>query len=651
MMIQVSSIRFDALREQARVLLVLAGRNRWVHFGAIALVLCVALAAGMHGAIWPMIGACVVTEVLKVMMGRDLSHRLRHLQRWHVGFVVGISIVSTSVFMSFGVLFAAQGSMALMVFGLIWVFGLFLYVSTTYMQFPLFGLLQIIPASVAALAVVLMIRQTEYGTSTAEEWWLAILGLLAYCGTVMRVAAQTQDSIRTLRYAQRMASSRLRELEHMNARDPLTGLLNRRAFEARLQKQIGDGKGDDVTLFLVDLDGFKPVNDSYSHEAGDWLLVEISKRLSQLEGCAYCGRLGGDEFVLAVSHAKTEDQILAMGASIARCCAAPVIWQGKHLEIGASVGAARAKPGMTAAELCSNADRAMYTAKSDPERQVALYRPGEVIARTSLQDRPEILQALRSGEFQPFYQPKVDMLTGRTVGFEALARRVLPNGTIMSPGTFLPVLSEFGLLNEFTIRLTRQVVADLKHWRSKGLSPGLVSINIPEATLATISGRRELIAALRSGAGLQDSLVVEITEDVFIARSGGMVRDAVRMIRDLGVSVSLDDFGTGYASFQHLRDLQFDELKIDTSFVRDLGHDFSAEILVNGVLEIARGLGVRVIAEGVETEEQRERLIKMDCRSAQGFFWSQAIPANDVPGWLRDQPDTAGAPVERTRSA
>ena len=280
----------------------------------------------------------------------------------------------------------------------------------------------------------------------------------------------------------------------------------------------------------------------------------------------------------------------------------------------------------TAEGLTSRADQAMYRSKISEAREPVLYAPGDFAPRLSLVDRAVYAAAIKNDEITPHYQPRVCLRTGRTCGFEALARWRRPNGEMVMPSEFLPALNELGLQGEFTYHLSRRVLEDVSRLLAEGIDPGQVSINIPEATLATHSGRQDLEWLLTENAAALDHITFEITEDVFIARSAAMIQQSIRRFSEMGVKISLDDFGTGYASFQHLRQLKFDELKIDTSFVAGLGKEPVAEVIVQGFLSIASGLGVGSVAEGIETEEQRRDLLRMGCKFGQGFLFGRAEP-------------------------
>ena len=250
--------------------------------------------------------------------------------------------------------------------------------------------------------------------------------------------------------------------------------------------------------------------------------------------------------------------------------------------------------------------------------------------RATLEDRQMLLDAMQDGQILPYYQPKVNIETGETVGFEALSRWKHPKRGVLPPSQFLPMINELGLQGAFMTHTAAKVMADLALFVEDGLDPGQISINLSEVALATIVGRNELFAVIDNYPDLRPFLTFEITEDIFIARSSEIIRRSIDMFRDAGVRISLDDFGTGYASLQHLKELAFDELKLDTGFVRDLGIDPAAEVLTASLVTIARGLRVDLIAEGVETQTQRDMLANMGYQHVQGYLYGSAMAFDDA---------------------
>jgi len=331
--------------------------------------------------------------------------------------------------------------------------------------------------------------------------------------------------------------------------------------------------------------------------------------------------------------------VMAFGTTLAQLISEPIYWNDRKLRITTSIGIAVCdhKTLTTVAELCTAADQALTAAKSASHREPVLFDANQFAPRMSAQDKQRLVDAISNGALKPYYQPKVHLQTGQVIGFEALARWEQNAAAPRPPEDFLDQINELGLQGDFMSSMANQVVADITQMLREGRDPGQVSLNVSEVALATHTGQQELLSLLRNNPKVVDHLTFEITEDVFIARVAGTVQASIASFRAQGVRISMDDFGTGFASFHHLRQLEFDELKIDTSFVEDLGQDATAEVLVRGFLDIASGLGVSVIAEGVETEEQRHHLTKMGCKNAQGFLFGAAQPFAEIRALLSEK--------------
>jgi EAL domain-containing protein (putative c-di-GMP-specific phosphodiesterase class I) len=287
--------------------------------------------------------------------------------------------------------------------------------------------------------------------------------------------------------------------------------------------------------------------------------------------------------------------------------------------------------------LCSAADQAMFASKSSPSRGPVLYQEQLFAPRMTPDNKQILVDSVANETILPFYQPKIHLPTGQIIGFEALARWTHPVFGIRHPSEFLEQINELGLQGDFMTSMATQVLRDIEALLERGFDPGQVSVNVPEVALATQSGRQDLHRIIAASPTAAQHMTLEITEDVFIARAADAIQASIASFRDLGVRISLDDFGTGFASFHHLRRLDFDELKIDTSFVVGLGHDLTSEVLVRGFLNIASGLGVSVIAEGVETQAQSQELINMGCVVAQGYLFSPGVPLAQATELLTHQ--------------
>ena len=542
------------------------------------------------------------------------------------------------------VYFASDPSIAVKITAVLWVMGVQVYITNTWSRVPIFVFSMLLPVLLLMVVVFLKLPATAPVTSSLTHWGI----------TIAVVIIVTYSSIETLRLhmtteaalfeAERIATARLAKMTESQRLDTLTGLLNRPAFDVALQVMLDDRThtGGEVAVLLVDLDSFKPINDTYSHEAGDKVLTETAKRLqTHIGDIGIVGRLGGDEFICAVQVDDGLD-IMALAETLSKQIALPVLWNERMLKVSASIGicatgTSSQAPLATVPVLCSAADQAMFAAKSSPNRVPVQYEAHLFAPRMTADDKQALVDSISNETVRPYYQPKVHLQTGQIIGFEALARWDHPHDGTRPPSEFLYQINDLGLQGDFMISIATQVFRDVEAMLDRGLNPGQISLNVPEVALATHSGRQDLLRIIAARPAVAKHITFEITEDVFIARAADTIQASITSFRDLGVRISLDDFGTGFASFHHLRQLDFDELKIDTSFVSGLGHDATTEVLVRGFLDIASGLGVSVIAEGVETEAQCQQLINMGCLVAQGYLYSAALPISDATELLTKQ--------------
>lgn len=536
-------------------------------------------------------------------------------------------------FLSFAIILSQSDSLPFVLAGYMWAFGIFVHVTNTFGLLPFYNWSQMTPAFGAIFWMFWNLSQNPAHSASSAQWVIAAAMMVVYIVNTFDTMNRQNDTNRALEMAREEANTRLMELERLSRHDPLTGLINRRAFDEiveSLMRQHANKQG--VTVFLLDLDGFKPINDSYSHKAGDAVLCTIADRLRELASKdGQVARLGGDEFAVVRTTITSTKKAQQFGARLVSAVEKPIPFEQKKLQVGASVGIARQgcdTPNIAA--LMAGADQAMYLAKQDPDDLPIIFDKQAFPVRASLEDRNILINAMRSGEIVPYYQPKISLKTNRLVGFEALSRWQHPTRGLLSPAEFLPLINELGLQGEFMLHTAGRVLQDIQTLTAEGLDPGQISLNVSEVTLATVSGHADLLAMIDRYPHLRQHLTFEITEDIFIARAGDIIQRSIANFRRAGVRISLDDFGTGFASFQHLKDLEFDELKLDTGFVRDLGVDPATHVLVDGLLTMGHGLGVQVVAEGVETSQQRDILQKMGCQIVQGYLYGSAAPFADT---------------------
>ena len=585
------------------------------------------------------IGATILVIEITVIALRSMMPKKDTEKAIYIGLVfAAINAASMLVFLSFSGVLVTHPSIAFVIAGYLWLFGIYVHTSNSFSFLPIYNWTLMLPAFIAAFVLFYLSSQSEVTAGTRTEWLFASVLMVIYVVNTIETMEKHNDTQAALAQARSEAVARLNELEYLTRHDKLTGLQNRFAFDEALEELLlDDRKFPGLTIFLIDLDDFKPINDSYGHMAGDAVLIAAANSLMRNAGSdAIVARLGGDEFAVIAPNVCSDAAAVRLGTYFVRGINAPIRFKDKQLRVGASVGLARSNANLrTAKELLAGADQAMYAAKADPNNKSVLYDPLSFPARPSLEDRNNLFCAITEGQIIPHYQPKICSRTFRIIGFEALSRWVHPTRGILNAREFLPQIKDFGLQGELVMHMARHVLNDMAEIHQTGQRCGQISINVPEVTLATISGQTDLTHLINKYAHLKNNLTLEITEDVFISRSGDLVQRAIKAFRDEGIRISLDDFGTGFASFQHLRDLEFDELKLDKNFVRGLGVDPKAAVFGRGIMEIGKGLGIQVVAEGVETIAQLDLLVEMGCGIVQGHLFGAALPASEAHALLK----------------
>ncbi|MEA3051460.1 MAG: hypothetical protein QOG72_363 [Sphingomonadales bacterium] len=418
--------------------------------------------------------------------------------------------------------------------------------------------------------------------------------------------------------------------------DVLTGLPNRAFFQLRLDQYMkhADKADSGFGLLLLDVDNFKRVNDTLGHDTGDALLRTIAARLklaTRAEDLVV--RLGGDEFAVVVAGASDADKIEAATKSILLKLGEPCSGTGRLLECLASIGASIYRPGgMDKVELLKQADIALYAAKDGGRATFRIFEPA---MRKEMQRRLSMLsvarEALRRNRIVPFYQPKINLQTGRLAGFEALLRWRHPGRGIQTPDTMAAAFQDASLALEISDRMIALAIKDVQGWIRAGVPFGHVAINAAAAEMKRGDFAERLLERLATAKVPTRCFQVEVTETVFLGEGADYVEHALRTLSAAGVRICLDDFGTGYASLSHLKKFPVDIIKIDRSFLRDLHHNEDNDAIVRTVINLGKGLGIKVVAEGIETPAQSAYLRKHGCEYGQGFLFGAAVPRKDVP--------------------
>jgi diguanylate cyclase (GGDEF)-like protein/PAS domain S-box-containing protein len=428
------------------------------------------------------------------------------------------------------------------------------------------------------------------------------------------------------------------ELEARARFDTLTGLANRALLHDRIENAINlaAGRGA-VWVVALDLDHFKFVNDTLGHDAGDELLKAAAQRISAaVERSDTVARTGGDEFVLVLPGRDNESEAAATVRAVLQALAHPLALNGQDLVLTGSAGlAVFPTDGSDAATLIQHAEVAMYRSKELGRNMVQFYMPTmNARARERLALEGALRSALTHDEFELYYQPQVDLESGHVVGLEALIRWRHPSMGMVRPDRFINLAEETGLIVPIGAWVLRTACRQSRAWQHAGLGPLRIAVNLSARQFAEPNLVREIARVLEETGLSAACLEVEITESLVM----GDVESAIRTMRELkqmGVLLSIDDFGTGYSSLSYLRRFPVDVLKIDRSFVRDIPFDEDDAALVAAIIELARGLRMRVIAEGVETEAQLDYLRRRGCDEVQGHVYAQAASVPDVERLLR----------------
>ena len=415
--------------------------------------------------------------------------------------------------------------------------------------------------------------------------------------------------------------------------DPLTKLPNRNLFGDRLAHEIkvSQRTKKPLALFFIDLDHFKEVNDSLGHDKGDMLLIEAAQRIQNcLRESDTVSRLGGDEFTVILTELNDTLRVEQIAENTLHSLNQPFILDTEKVYVSASIGIALYPDDAgKISDLVTHADQAMYLAKENGRDQFSFFTKSmQVTAQYRHQLMNDLRHALSEQQFQLHYQPIVDLHTGSIIKAEALLRWNHPIRGNISPADFIPLAEESGLIVDIGNWVFQQAVQQIKHWQVS-LSPNFqVSINKSSIQFRANEDHREWLAYLKQHNVSTHNLVIEITEKLLIENSEH-VNNQLLYFRDNNIQVSLDDYGTGYSTLSHLNKLDIDYLKIDRSFIQKLSTDSNERFLCEAIIVMAHKLGLKVIAEGVETKQQQKILINAECDYGQGFFFSKAVPAGE----------------------
>jgi diguanylate cyclase (GGDEF)-like protein len=511
------------------------------------------------------------------------------------------------------------------------------------------------PAGMVLIAIAAWQRPPRSTTHRRDSWpvlavplpfvlTLTSVGVLVYgnledinlaalaCATATVVAALLRLAL-SFREVRALAESR-----RQATTDELTGLPNRRYFYERLRDELAtaEAQGSPLTLLVADLDGFKELNDTLGHHAGDLLLQQIGPRLlDALSARDTLARLGGDEFAVLLPGSDC-DEAVAVVERMRAILDDPFTIRGLTLHVAASVGIAsfpeHADDGDT---LVRRADVAMYQAKESRSGWEIYVAARDLHSRDRLQLMGDLRRAIDDNELELHYQPKLDVESNEVHGVEALVRWRHPTRGLLGPMQFIPLAERTTLMRPLTLRVLDNALAQSRRWRDEGLDLSVaVNLSVPNLLDTKLPGDvHELLT--RHGVPPQ-RLILEVTENVILADPARVI-EILTALKQFGVRLSLDDFGTGSSALAYLKRLPVDELKIDKSFVIGMESSPADEAIVRSTTELAQRLGLRVVAEGVETEDALARLEDAGCEEVQGYFLQRPVPADEIAPWIADR--------------
>ncbi len=508
---------------------------------------------------------------------------------------------------------------------------------------------------------------TSLAAYTSLRWLLAALavgGIMLVLGLSWRVARSVTEPLQQLDEATRLigegrevalnigtddeigrlASSftrmvsaiaeRERQIIHVGLHDSLTGLPNRKLFTEQLANVLARRRdGEQVMIAYVDLDDFKMVNDTLGHPAGDTLLRMVADHLREDHPDALIARLGGDEFAILIDGVTEGASLGGLADGLQRSFDRPLTINGQHAPCSASIGIALAPcDGQDGITLMKNADLALYRAKHEGKATYHFFEPAlDEAARQRRQLEIDLRSAIRDGEFELYFQPLYSVAEKRVTEFEALIRWNHPTRGRVHPAEFIALSEETGLI----IPIGEWVIREACHHATTWPEDVSVAVNISAKQFAATGLASTILQALSASGLAPQRLELEITESIFIADIDATLA-TLHGLRNLGVRIALDDFGTGYSSLSYLRSFPFDKVKIDRSFVRDLGTSSNGHAIIRAITTLADALGMETLAEGVEDIAQYEVLEREGCRHIQGFLFSRPVAAGAVAGLLRD---------------
>lgn len=424
-----------------------------------------------------------------------------------------------------------------------------------------------------------------------------------------------------------------KQMAYLAEHDSLTGLINRNALMRILDEHLQDKqRSANTAILFIDLDRFKEVNDALGHTVGDELLRRVARRISKLApNSSRLARSGGDEFLLAVMQPDSRDQVHQLTEQLLKALDSHFFVDDYELFISASIGIAFAEDADFNAEfLIRNADTALYQAKDNGRNTYHLYNTA---VHRDLAKKLELVKQLRyaveNEKLVVYYQPKVELLSHRIVGMEALVRWIQDDGTVIGPDDFIPIAEDTGLIIPLSEFVLREACQQLHHWHHMGFKDLTMAINISGKQLHLPDLVDDIMATVTEAQVPAEQIELELTEQVFIENIQSHT-NFMHAIREHGISLAIDDFGVGYSSLSYLKNFPVTSLKIDRSFVRDLPDNEDDAVIVQTIINLAKNLNIQLVAEGIETSEHVDFLMNRECGVGQGYLFSRPLPAEKI---------------------
>jgi diguanylate cyclase len=498
-------------------------------------------------------------------------------------------------------------------------------------------------AGIVAAALATAAAAISVPASGALPWafgidWLVVAGLLGIAAVLviaLRDAGVPDHHVRPSR---------------ASAVDNLTGLPTRLYFEGQLNQAAkkfdakkADAKSARLAVLFIDLDGFKPVNDSFGHSSGDRVLEQVGQRLKVVaRGAGVAARVGGDEFLLLVPGAGSREAVAQIAQRLIEALSQPYQVDGREVGISCSVGIAMYPDSCHPNKLIARADAAMYAAKRAGGSRHSFYAPEmDADVQQNFDLLRDLRQALANDELELFFQPKIDARSGKVTAAEALLRWNHPTRGLVMPADFIPLAERSGLIGPLGNWVIEAACRQARAWRDKGLRMR-VAINLSAVQMRQDDIADRIAEALTRHRIHPSLLTCEITETAAMEDTGA-TQETFRRLGELGAHLSIDDFGTGYSSLAYLRRLPAEELKIDGSFVKDVDHSADARAVVDAVVKLAHALGLKVVAEGVESVRQQNVLVELGCDELQGFLFAKPMTARALLLWAMDDRSVSAA--------